>query len=63
MPCQSFHFGPRFQQEGGHRHIVAEVSSVMIEHIHGGAHAPSDAAPFGDSVPRQGNLWFCEAQK
>ena len=38
VPCQSFHFGPRFQQaDDGHTHrrphIVAEVSSVVIERI------------------------------
>ena len=36
VPCQSFHFGPRFQQAGdgnGRPHIVAEVSSVVIEHV------------------------------
>ena len=44
VPCQSFHFGPRFQQAGeGRPHIVAEVSSVVIEHIHDGV--PSTAAP------------------
>ena len=38
VPCQSFHFGPRFQQAEDGRanrrpHIVAEVSSVVIERI------------------------------
>ena len=38
VPCQSFHFGPRFQQDGGGNtnlrpHIAAEVSSVVIEHV------------------------------
>lgn len=38
VPCQSFHFGPRFQQADDGRanrrpHIVAEVSSVVIERI------------------------------
>ena len=39
VPCQSFHFGPRFQQAGNgdmnrRPQIVAEVSSVVIEHVH-----------------------------
>lgn len=61
VPCQSFHFGPRFQQGGeGRPHIVAEVSSVVIEHIHDGV--TSTAAPnffptqMTGSAPPEGNV-------
>ena len=34
VPCESFHFGPNFQHGLGreHPHLVAEVSSIVIEH-------------------------------
>eukprot|EP00794_Sanderia_malayensis_P015878 gene15878-17478_t len=64
VPCQSFHFGPRFQQTNGGatdeelhhgRQIVAEVSGVMIEHVptdgpH--SHAPTaNATQNGQAAP------------
>ncbi|XP_065067921.1 large proline-rich protein bag6-like [Rhopilema esculentum] len=56
VPCQSFHFGPRFQQGGeatGRPQIVAELSSVVIEHIHNGmpTNAPATSAASTTSTP------------
>ena len=56
VPCQSFHFGPRFQQADDGRanrrpHIVAEVSSVVIERI---PNIPASMSNQASQNPAQG---------
>ena len=56
VPCQSFHFGPRFQQADDRHanrrpHLVAEVNSVVIEHIQ---NLPTSNQNQGSQNPTQG---------